>query len=55
MSDDYDKLEEEAQKKLKPQKPKMKISGKSAFLLSKLSKEGGESQKEDDQEISKND
>lgn len=41
--DDYDKIEEEAQKKLKPQKPKMKISGKSSFLLAKLSKEGRES------------
>lgn len=55
MSEDYDKIEEEAQKKLKPEKPKMKISGKSAFLLSKLAKEGGKKQKEDDEEVSKND
>lgn len=34
--EDYEKFEEEAQKKLKPQKEKMKISGKSAFLLEKL-------------------
>jgi hypothetical protein len=33
----YDKIEEEAVKKLKPQKPRMKISGKSSFLLAKLS------------------
>lgn len=35
---DYEKIESEAIKKLKPQKPKMKISGKSAFLLERLSK-----------------
>ena len=34
---DIEKIEEEAIKKLKPQKPKMKISGKSSFLLAKLS------------------
>lgn len=34
---DINKLEEEAMKKLKPQKPKMKISGKSNFLLARLS------------------
>jgi hypothetical protein len=33
----YEKIEEEAVKKLKPQKPKMKISGRSNFLLAKLS------------------
>jgi len=33
----YEKLEEAAIKRLKPQKPKMKISGKSSFLLAKLS------------------
>ena len=33
----YEKIEEEAVKKLKPQKPKMRISGKSNFLLAKLS------------------
>lgn len=35
--EDFEKIETEAIKKLKPQKPKMKISGKSAFLLEKLS------------------
>jgi len=34
---DHEKIELEAIKKLKPQKPKMKISGKSSFLLAKLS------------------
>lgn len=33
----YDRIEEEAVKKLKPQKPRMKISGRSNFLLAKLS------------------
>jgi hypothetical protein len=37
--EDFEKIESEAIKKLKPQKPKMKISGKSAFLLERLSKE----------------
>lgn len=34
---DIEKYEDESIKKLKTQKPKMKISGKSNFLLAKLS------------------
>ncbi|MBW6431689.1 hypothetical protein K0A96_00715 [Patescibacteria group bacterium] len=37
--EDFEKIESEAIKKIKPQKPKMKISGKSAFLLERLSRE----------------
>lgn len=40
-NNNYEKLEAEAIKKLKPQKPKMKISGKSNFLLAKLSGQTG--------------
>lgn len=40
--EDFEKIESEAIKKLKPQKPKMRISGKSAFLLEKLSKRQGD-------------
>lgn len=32
----FEKIEEEAIKKLKPQKPKMKVSGKSNFLLARV-------------------
>lgn len=34
---DYQKIEDEAIKKLKTQKPKMKVSGKSVFVLKKAS------------------
>lgn len=34
---DYQKIEEEAIKKLKSQKSKMKVSGKSVFILKKAS------------------
>lgn len=34
--EDYEKIELEGQKKLNPKKPKMKISGRSSFLLAKL-------------------
>lgn len=40
-NDNYEKLESEAIKKLKPRKPQMKISGKSNFLLAKLSGQAG--------------
>lgn len=45
MNKDFEKIEEEAQKKLKPQKPKMKISGKSNFLLEKLGRRSNASKK----------
>ncbi len=47
LNNNYEKIEEEAIKKLKPQKPKMRISGKSTFLLENLSR------KKNDKKISK--
>jgi hypothetical protein len=37
MKTKFEKIEEDAIKRLKPQKPKMKISGKSNFLLARIS------------------
>lgn len=46
---DYEKFEEESQKKIKPPRPKMKINGKSAFLLEELGRRNA------DKKISKED
>ncbi len=45
---EFEKIEEEARKKLKSQKPKMKISGRSNFLLAKIS---GRTDKKNDKKI----